>query len=121
MRPTYREHTSFNTACTDEIVCPYCGHEDEESYEYGEGALDEDLGLIQCEECASYFYARRHVETTYTTDEAKIDTCTECGENDVPVEDVEEGPYVQRKVGVQCCKDNVRRKLHELILKEETK
>ena len=46
---------------TDEIVCPYCGCEFSESYEFG------DSGECECDECGKEFEYYRHVEVTYCT------------------------------------------------------
>jgi len=54
---------------TDEIVCPYCGYEFTDSWEYN------DLGVsklfITCRDCKKYFDTTIHFEVSYSTD--KID------------------------------------------------
>lgn len=47
---------------TDEIVCPYCGYEYSECYEFSE---DDDE--ILCDQCDKIFSYSRHMEVTYTT------------------------------------------------------
>ena len=47
---------------TDEIVCPYCGHEFSESYEFSG-----DSGEEECYECGKEFEYHRHIEVTYCT------------------------------------------------------
>jgi DNA-directed RNA polymerase subunit RPC12/RpoP len=47
---------------TDEIVCPYCGCEFSESYEF-----DRDSGECECYECGKEFEYYRHIEVTYCT------------------------------------------------------
>lgn len=38
------------------ITCPHCGHEFDDSDDYGTG---EDVGELACGECGKAFYARR--------------------------------------------------------------
>ena len=49
---------------TDEIVCPYCGHEFSDSWESLYGIEEAEL---ECWECERPFKAYREVEVTYTT------------------------------------------------------
>lgn len=70
---------------TDHIVCPYCGHEDIDSWEIQPS--EEDLGLIECCACGKHFYAQRIITIEYSTEKAKYGTCKHCGGSDVPIED----------------------------------
>lgn len=54
---------SIDHESTGEIVCPYCGNEYSDSYEYG------DHGSTDCEECGKWFSFSRHVSVDYTTEE----------------------------------------------------
>ena len=45
---------------TDEIVCPYCGHEFEDSFGYNEG-------IVKCEECGKNFGFYKIVNVYYTS------------------------------------------------------
>ena len=47
---------------TDEIVCPYCGHEFGDSWE-----IDADSGEEECYECGKKFEFYRHIEVSYCT------------------------------------------------------
>lgn len=47
---------------TSEIVCPYCGYEHEDSWEY-----TEDYDKIPCEDCGKEFKYSREVEVTYSS------------------------------------------------------
>lgn len=47
---------------TEEIVCPYCGYEHQDSWE-----MEDDDGDIDCDECGKTFYFTRNVEVTYST------------------------------------------------------
>lgn len=70
---------------TKEIVCPYCGLEFQDSWEYSKN--DEDLGLIECDECGKSFYAHRDIDITYVTEKANYGTCKQCNAEDVVIED----------------------------------
>lgn len=56
------EPTEFDG--TDEIVCPYCGHRYEDSYECG--GNDEYLEE-ECEDCGREFYVTRIIDISYDT------------------------------------------------------
>lgn len=47
---------------TSQIVCPYCGYEDRDSWE-----LNDDSGETECGECEMTFNYRRNVSVTYST------------------------------------------------------
>lgn len=47
---------------TDEITCPYCGHEESDSWEHG----DED-DSFECGNCGRIFSYVRHTKVTYCT------------------------------------------------------
>lgn len=47
---------------TPEVVCPYCGYEQRDSWE-----LTEDTGETYCDECERTFGYQRFTEYTYTT------------------------------------------------------
>lgn len=47
---------------TDEVVCPYCGYEYNDSWEFY------DYEEEECCECGKSFYLSRHVEVTYCTE-----------------------------------------------------
>jgi len=51
---------------TDEIVCPYCGSEHTDSWEY-----KEDSDEIQCGECEKEFTYERIVTVEYCTSKKK--------------------------------------------------
>ena len=70
---------------TDEIVCPFCGYEVGDSWEYGNG--DEDIGLIECGRCDKEFYTTRNISVCYCTEKAIYGTCNGCNEEDVVIED----------------------------------
>ena len=54
---------SFNgdTDYTDEVVCPYCGYEHQDSYEYEDGEID-------CQRCDNKFNLTKEVSVSYTTE-----------------------------------------------------
>lgn len=49
---------------TREIVCPYCGCEFSDSWEYGDG---EDIGEVECECCEKEFFVSRVIDITYVS------------------------------------------------------
>jgi len=51
---------------TRNIVCPYCGHEDEDSWEYN--MRDGDEEEIICDVCWGIFRATCDVSVTYSTE-----------------------------------------------------
>lgn len=50
------------TQYTSDIVCPHCGYEDLDSWEY-----DRDDDTIHCDSCSKLFYYMRYVTTEYCT------------------------------------------------------
>lgn len=87
---------------TKEIVCPYCGCEFTDSWEYSSD--DEDLGLIECynEECGKSFYAYRDIDISYVTEEATYGTCKNCKADDVVIEDYTSSVGSYSKLCVEC-------------------
>jgi transcription elongation factor Elf1 len=55
----------YNHEHTRNIVCPYCGHENRDSWEVMSG--EEDLGIIECGMCEEEFVAWRIVTVEYST------------------------------------------------------
>jgi DNA-directed RNA polymerase subunit RPC12/RpoP len=49
-----------DTDYTNEVVCPWCGHEHRDSWEMSEGATE-------CRECGREFEISRYVAVTYCT------------------------------------------------------
>lgn len=54
----------YEVCQTAAIVCPYCGHEHCDSWEYGAG---DDNGETECGECGLPFLWTREVSVTYST------------------------------------------------------
>ena len=50
---------------TSEIVCPYCGSEESDSWER------DDDGVIDCDQCGKQFYYTRIIDVTYSTEKIK--------------------------------------------------
>ena len=69
---------------TKEIICPYCGYEFSDSWDYSSDL--EDIGLIDCENCDKSFYANRIVTIDYSTEKANYGTCKKCGAENVVIE-----------------------------------
>lgn len=64
--PSGREQSHMNL-----ITCPYCGHEDQDSWEFG-GRQEEPLE-VECGECERAFIVTMYVEVTYTSIPKEID------------------------------------------------
>jgi len=54
---------------TRNIVCPYCGHVDRDSWEWNNG--EEGDGEAECGECEKSYGVSRHVMVKYSTRRAK--------------------------------------------------
>lgn len=57
----------IETEHTDNIVCPYCGHKDRDSWEVDLGPGLEGTGEVDCDSCDRTFVVTRNVTVTYTT------------------------------------------------------
>ena len=51
---------------TNNLVCPYCGYEDRDSWEVCPN--DEDLDVCECGSCGKEFRAWRNISITYSTE-----------------------------------------------------
>lgn len=60
------ENEEFDTEYTDEIVCPWCGHEHEDSWDhfssYGCNTCEFD-----CDSCGKTIYVEQIVKVTYSS------------------------------------------------------
>lgn len=52
------------TYSTEGVVCPYCGHEDRDSWELGDGG--EGCGETECGECEREFVWVRTLSVSYS-------------------------------------------------------
>ena len=52
---------------TELIVCPYCGHEDRDSYEVFDD-IEGTMENFECGECGKSFRVSKYCEITYTTE-----------------------------------------------------
>jgi len=102
----------INCDYTEEIVCPYCGHEFGLSYEFF-SVDDDDAGLIDCLECDKSFYAFRNIEVTYSTYKAIYGTCSICGVEDTVVEDINVSGTKSLNVCLNCHKAEEERLIKE--------
>ena len=80
------KNRNINTEYTNEIVCPFCGYEFCDSWEYGDG-FNEDLGLIECQSCEKEFYASKHISVSYCSEKAKYGICKKCNTENVVLTD----------------------------------
>ena len=69
---------------TEEIVCPNCGYELQDSNEYVD--TDGDIGLLDCPRCNAKFYAYRNIEITYSTEKPVRGICKKCGKENTILE-----------------------------------
>lgn len=56
----------INHSWTEQIVCPHCGYEHEDSWDFYLNADDNSVRLF-CYRCDKPFMSDREVEVTYTT------------------------------------------------------
>lgn len=56
------ENFNGDTQYQDNIICPYCGDKNEDSWE-----VEGDSGEIECDECGNTFEYERDVTVDYTT------------------------------------------------------
>lgn len=54
---------------TGNIVCPYCGIKNLDSWEVNTNIVDGSLGIIECD-CGKKFMAQRYCKITYSTKKA---------------------------------------------------
>lgn len=59
-----RQEKGFDTHYTDEIVCPECGYEFSDSWEYSNRSECE----VECPECETEFTLKVNFDVTYTTE-----------------------------------------------------
>lgn len=59
--------SAFDTEHTDEMVCPWCGHEQRDSWE-----SPDDDGRTACNRCGEDFDYTRHVTVTYSTSKPEV-------------------------------------------------
>ena len=52
---------------TDELVCPYCGHEFGDSWEYFSDDGGQTSRRLKCDECERELFAEVVVDISYTT------------------------------------------------------
>lgn len=82
----------INHEYTDEIVCPYCGNEHGDSWEFNSNEQG-SLGLYECGNCGKEFYVCRDVSVTYSTTKATYGVCKRCGKSDVIIENKKGCPF----------------------------
>lgn len=72
---------SIDHEYTNNLICPWCGSEDMESWEI-EPDLEE-LGIVKCDECEKDFYGFRCITIEYVTKKVEYGTCDSCGAKDI--------------------------------------
>lgn len=58
--------SDIDTDYTDETVCPYCGHEEQDSWELCPNVGEAD-GLTECGDCEKTYRWTRNTSVTYNT------------------------------------------------------
>lgn len=110
--------TEIDYKLTDEIVCPYCGYEFSDSWEID--GDNQDIGLMECDECYKQFYATRNIEVSYSTRKAKYGTCECCGKDNIVIEDYTSSVGNYKDLYVTC--GHIRRnQLYHKYMKEINK
>lgn len=62
--------SDIDTSRTDDIVCPYCGHEHGDSWEFDLSGS----GIVECNKCEREFKAAREIEVYYWSEEIEGNT-----------------------------------------------
>lgn len=60
----------FDTRYTDNIICPYCGYENYDSWECGDG---EDAFETTCDRCGEKMDVVRHISVSYSSEKLEAD------------------------------------------------
>jgi hypothetical protein len=55
------DYEEFDTWHTQEVICPHCGHEHSDSWEF------QDSCTTECHSCDKLFIMERNIEITYST------------------------------------------------------
>ena len=61
---------SFNTTRTQNIICPYCGYEDKDSWDIDFGPGLDDRNIV-CVHCQNEFFTSLIVDVKYTSQKLK--------------------------------------------------
>ena len=56
----------MNTSYEVNVICPFCGYEDKDSWEYGR-EYDEEWNDCECPGCGETFKMIRHITVDYST------------------------------------------------------
>ena len=57
----------IDTDYTRQLVCPYCGHVETDSWEIAAGGGDGDVGTTNCGECGREYEYTINVDITYSS------------------------------------------------------
>ena len=69
----------FDTDFRHNAICPHCGYEHEDSWEFYFGPGLEGDGRVDCRSCCEPFMCTRNVEITYSTNPIKEPAAPEGG------------------------------------------
>ena len=62
-----RRHINTDTICEPNIICPYCGYEDEMSCDKRDDFDPGSTTPVECPDCGKVFNCEMEVEVTFTT------------------------------------------------------
>jgi len=99
---------------TENIVCPYCGCEHGDSWEYN---LDSTDTVIECYDCGEEFYAYREIEVTYSTKKAEKGKCSLCGKENMILKDYN-GSFGKLSNLCKYCYNKELNRLAEIYIKK---
>lgn len=88
---------------TRNLVCPWCGAEDLDSWMYEPGK--EDLGIVECIRCERPFDAERIITVQYSTKKVTLGTCQKCGEENVALRSVHDTVFHYDKLCEECASE----------------
>ena len=54
--------SEFDTEYTDNVICPYCGYEDRDSWEYGQDDFE-----TKCSSCGKEMSVTRNISISYSS------------------------------------------------------
>jgi len=60
------KNSTIDTWYTPNIICPYCGYEDHDSWEHNND-LEDGPQVIFCGDCGEEFWCQMDIEVTYLT------------------------------------------------------
>ena len=103
----FENEWDFKHNYTDELVCPWCGYEFMDSWEYENDG--EELGLVDCNNCGKQFYGYKNIVINYSTDKAHYGTCPICKDEEIVLEEYDSSCGCHDRMCLDCGKIEQRR------------